>query len=407
MTRNLIAEFLNQHDYDIRKSHNGRWIDQKCIYDEVCFVADCIVDYLRNDGQQPFTSPTIWHMPYSMENVMHVFGKPDPSTQSVIDEYNKFFRQPMKMLAAAGVLAEDKQGNTIYFSVENMDMLEYIALRERNAFDFICMYVEKTLKDSGLWDAFNSFYDEQTDEQYDNVKQKFSDFCIRYTPINTEVEANRIFTTVINQLACNYHKKGTARGRMSATIITLDKISYNKPNWYDDLTGKEKNVSRQDYQSQGVLIEIENSTYDYRVSRAMKNLRDFISRYYNDESEVVDRYSIGEKQGAIHHIFPKHRFPQIAMYLENLIALTSAQHLQEAHPGGNTREVDPQFQYMCLICKTNNIKKNLEGDGSVPVKYSFRDFMFVLDEGLNTDYFESIPENDFNAVIMGIETSYR
>ncbi len=89
------------------------------------------------------------------------------------------------------------------------------------------------------------------------------------------------------------------------------------------------------------------------------------------------------------------------MYLENLIALTSAQHLQEAHPGGNTREVDSQFQYMCLICKTNNIKKNLEGDGNVPVKYSFRDFMFVLDEGLNTDYFESIPENDFNAVIIG------
>ena len=41
---------------------------------------------------------------------MHVFGKPDPTTDSVIDEYNKFFRQPMKMLAAAGVLKEEKKG---------------------------------------------------------------------------------------------------------------------------------------------------------------------------------------------------------------------------------------------------------------------------------------------------------
>jgi len=39
----------------------------------------------------------------------------------------------MKMLAAAGVLKEEKEGITIYFSVENRDMLEHIALRERNA----------------------------------------------------------------------------------------------------------------------------------------------------------------------------------------------------------------------------------------------------------------------------------
>lgn len=88
---------------------------------------------------------------------MHVFGKPDPTTDSVIDEYNKFFRQPMKMLAAAGVLKEEKKGITIYFSVENRDMLEHIALRERNAFDFMCLYIEKVLKDSGMWDPFASF----------------------------------------------------------------------------------------------------------------------------------------------------------------------------------------------------------------------------------------------------------
>lgn len=165
MTNNLIKQFLDEHDYDVRKTHNGRWIDQKCLYDEVCFVSDCIVDYFLNGGEEPFTSPLIWHQPYSIKNVMHVFGKPDPTTKSVIDEYNKFFRQPMKMLAAAGVLKEEKKGGTIYFSVKNPDILEHIALRERNAFDFMNLYIEKVLRDSGMWDAFAPFFDEQTDDQ--------------------------------------------------------------------------------------------------------------------------------------------------------------------------------------------------------------------------------------------------
>lgn len=405
MTNNLIKQFLDEHDYDVRKTHNGRWIDQKCIYDEVCFVSDCIVDYLLNGGKEPFTSPLIWHQYYSIKNVMHVFGKPDPTTDTVIDEYNKFFRQPMKMLAAAGILKEEKKGITIYFSVENRDMLEHIALRERNAFDFMCLYIEKVLKDSGIWDPFASFFDEQTNEQYDNLKARFSEFCIENTPIGTEVEANRIFTTILNQLACNYHKKGTARGKMSKTIITLDKIAYNKPNWYDNLTGKEKNVSRRDFSEMDESTVADN-TYDYMVTRAMRNLRDFIERYYNNEPEVIDRYSIGQKQSAIHHIFPKSSFPRIAMYIENLIALTSAQHLQEAHPGGNTRKIDKDFQYTCLICKADRIKKNIEGELGIPVKYSFSDFMFVLDVGLSTDYFEQLEENDFNAVLAGIEANY-
>jgi hypothetical protein len=313
------------------------------------------------------------------------------------------------MLAAAGILNESKNGSTIFFSVNNKDMLEYIALRERNAFEFICLYIEKVLTDSGIWDPFASFFDEQTYEQYENLKSSFACFCKTYTPINTDIEANRIFTTILNQLACNYHKKGTSKGKMSKTIITLDKIAYNKPNWYDNLTGKEKNISRRDFSDNSVNNKTDN-TYDYMVARAMRNLREFISKYHENESEVMDRYSIGEKQSAIHHIFPKCNYPHIAMYMENLIALTSAQHIQEAHPGGNTREINKDFQYTCLICKTDHIRKNILGlelPPGIPIKYNFKDFMYVLDEGLSTDYFENLEENDFNAVLAGIETNYK
>lgn len=115
MTNKLLQDFLNRHCYDIRKSGNGRWIDQKCAFDTVCFVADCIVDYLHEGGSVPFVSPQIWHRDYSITNVMRLFGKPDPTTRSTLDEYNKFFRQPLKMLSAAGVLSETRKGSKSNF----------------------------------------------------------------------------------------------------------------------------------------------------------------------------------------------------------------------------------------------------------------------------------------------------
>lgn len=264
--------------------------------------------------------------------------------------------------------------------------------------------LKKTLKDSGLWDCFASFFDEQTKEWYKQCKDDFTNFCIKYTPISTTVEAGRIFNKVLNQLACKYHKKGTEKGHISANNITFDKVVYNKTNWYDDLTGKDKNISRGDYI--GNTNASVSPDYDYKVNRAMRNLRYFVKKYFNNDPEYTDRYSIGQKASAIHHIFPKNEFPEIAMYLENLIALSTAQHMQEAHPGGNTRIVSKDFQYLMLIAKTDRIKKNICREDNAPLFYDFQDFMFVLDTGLSTDYFESLQNGDYNAVLKGIEMNY-
>lgn len=401
MTTNLLEQFLNAHDYDIRKSLNGRWIDQKCTMDELCFVADCVVVYLQEGGKQPFQSPDIWHMPYAIENVQKLFSKPDPTDETTIDEYNKFFRQPLKMLAAAGVLREDgKKNNTIQFSVDNEAVLDYLSLRERNCFDFLCSYITKTLKDSGLWDAFESFFDEQTKEQYHNVKEKFRQFCWDYTPINNDKEPNRIFTKVLNPLAVQRKKKGTIKGNLSKRIITIEDIKYNRTNFRDK--DKDKNISRQQAQCAEKVQEI---IYDYNIEKAKRRLRKFNDLYCAGRSEVTDAMSIGEPATHMHHIFPKNEFPQIADYVENLIALTSGQHIQKAHPAGKTQIVDRDYQYICLISKTESIRKNIvEGFGE-PL-YDFLSFMVVLDTGLRTDYFESLPQNDFKQVASGIEINF-
>lgn len=80
--------------------------------------------------------------------------------------------------------------------------------------------------------------------------------------------------------------------------------------------------------------------------------------------------------------------------------------MQEAHPGGNTRQIDTKFQYTCLIAKTDSIRKNLPRLDHAPALYSFDDFMYVLNTGLQTDYFSRIPEGDFNAVVQGITMNY-
>ena len=400
-----MKQFLEEHTYDIRKTGNGRWIDQKCTMDELCFVADCVVNYLDEGGCEPFKSPNIWHAEYSIKNVMELFSKPDPTDKTTIDEYNKFFRQPLKMLSAAGVLSERKVGSEIQFRVENRDILNYLSLNERNCMDFLCSYIEKTLKDSGIWDYFASFFDEQTKERYQEVKQAFHEFCIKYTPINNSAEPGRIFAKVINPLAVKYKKKGSERGHISSKIITLDKIKYNQPNTIRD-KDKEKNVSRQQAKLDPNTTTV-NASYNYQVTKAMNRLRKYNDKVNASRSEVTDKFSIGSVATHMHHIFPKSSFPSIADYVENLIALTSAQHMQEAHPNGNTQVIDKDFQYLCLICKTESIRRYLMyGLGSSNF-YSFDNFMTVLDTGFNSTFFVGLSQNDYNSVISGIEMNYK
>lgn len=39
--RNVINEYLSQFDLDVRKSHDARFVDQKCTPDIVCFGRLC------------------------------------------------------------------------------------------------------------------------------------------------------------------------------------------------------------------------------------------------------------------------------------------------------------------------------------------------------------------------------
>ena len=400
MTENLLKQFLDKHTYDVRKSGNGRWIDQKCAPDEVSFVAECVLSYVSDTGKKVFHSPDIWRSAHAVEKVQQFFGKPDPLNRAALDEYNKFFRQPLKMLAAAEILKEkdERINNTIRFEVVNSDALAFIARNEWNAYTFLYLYIEKTLRDSGIWDLFATFLDCQTKKHFTEMKDGFAAFCKSYTPIRTSVEANRIFAKVLNPIACRYHKAGTIAGRMSPVNITFTSLSYNRENWRD--VNKPKDVARRDYGNAS-----QQPSAAYFTSKAMEEVREFNKANNDGHSEVLGKHSGGEAT-QMHHIFPRSDFPGIASFVENIVALTPTQHFTLAHPGNNTSKISPEFQYSCLLSKNETIRKNIMLGFGKPDFYSFSKFAFVLDVGFATDYFQNIPNNDFSSVRSGIDAQY-
>ena len=49
MTELISKSHLDKYDFDIRRTVNAGWLDQKCTIDVVCFVADCILNFIERD----------------------------------------------------------------------------------------------------------------------------------------------------------------------------------------------------------------------------------------------------------------------------------------------------------------------------------------------------------------------
>ncbi|MCX6746056.1 MAG: hypothetical protein NTX00_03485, partial [Candidatus Parcubacteria bacterium] len=134
---NLLKQHFDQIDLDIRKKPQGysRFMDQKVTPDVLSFVAECILN-LVDKRNKKFSVKDIWQSDYLEKNTMAVFGKPAPSNKTASAEYNKFIGQPLKTLSYSKILIE-YPGNPNLYQINNRQILEYIALNQRNAFLFL------------------------------------------------------------------------------------------------------------------------------------------------------------------------------------------------------------------------------------------------------------------------------
>ena len=187
----LINDHLNKFDYDIRKRPRGysRFMDQKITPDVLCFISDCIFNFVSQNGQEiQFNSKDIWSFPYFIKNTMAVFGKPSPENDTAGSEYDKFIAQPLKTLAFSKVLEETKVNGKNSYKVLNLKLLEFVSQNERNSLSFLAGYLEKVLTDSGFYGKFEEYKKKclsgkVIDNDLQNLREKFRKFMHGYTLI--------------------------------------------------------------------------------------------------------------------------------------------------------------------------------------------------------------------------------
>lgn len=373
---NFIQDFIKRQNLDIRVSKNGRFTDQKCIPDVLCAVAECVLAYIDGDNTKGFTKDDIWHSDYANELITESFSKPDVESDSTTSEYDKFFAQPLKLFAAANVLVETKQCRTNYYKIKELNILEYVAQREKNALDFLYVYLDKVMTDTGCIHLFNDFFTMQDKDSFFKLCEGLDYLYHTYTPITGQYEPSRIYNKIINIFAFKKRKLGSVKGRVSKYPITIDELRYNRVNWRD--VDKSKGMSRQEFAQQSSISISNNKGYYERAVTKAKEFVHSIEKY--SEVHPYPAYIATEA----HHIFMKSEFPSIADCAENIIALTGTEHYSYAHPNRNTQRTDPNYQMVCLLSKLDSIERNFQNGGN---DYSLADFVMVLNIGLKTEQF--------------------
>ncbi len=402
-----IDNFLEQRNYDLRVSGNGRWIDQKCTPDVLWSIADFILNYVDNISSQ-FTVANIWESEYAKMTISETYSKPGTDEETAKNEYDKVFSQPMNLLCYAGIITDISPTRGHLYIIENREVLEYIARNDVFSLRFLHCYIEKVLQDIDLLPIFQNFFDAQNKQSFNLMKTTFIDFYHDYTPIKKDFEPKRIFTKVINPLAYKYSKKGTYKGRMSPNIIRRCDLMYNQDNFRDVYQGKPREMTRQEWLSRNPNIDVRNGYFEQMLSNSKRLLRASINEFRANISELtqyIEEHNDITSPTQIHHIFPKNEFPEIMHYLENLIALTPNQHYNFAHPNNNTSLVDLAAQKVLLIAKTHSIEENLNSEIEEPI-YEFSNLLTVLSVGWGNDEVLDIPENDYHGVIHTITYHY-
>lgn len=344
---------------------------------------------MENTDAETFTVNDIWDSSYFNQNVMELFSKPHPQNEAASSEYDKFIQQPLRMLAYAQILDIEKRGATNHYSVKNLEILEFIAVKDYNAYKFLNEYICQVLEDSDLLQKFNDFREayhsnQSVKQAFHKLKTEFRDFIIEHTPINGQTEVYRIFPKVLNTYAVANKIAGTRKGFLSKNLTSYSDLLYNQINWRD--VGKEKHLTRQEYDDIAEQPETQAITR-YLIQKAKKQ----IARKY-DVSEVQDEFANGQAT-QVHHIFPENEYPHLAAYLENLIKLTPTQHYTKAHPNNNTHYIDKDYQLVCLLAKSHNIQISIN-DGEE--FYNKGSFVFVINEGVHEELVQE--ESDFDTV---------
>lgn len=386
--KDKIIKYLELFDLDIRKSHDARFVDQKCTPDIVCFMADCVMNLIATKPK--FVINDVWETQFFIQNTRVIFNKPWANDKKAYNEYNKVLSQPLKLLAYAHILNVEKINGALTFSVANEELLDFISRKDRNAYTFLYCYFCKVLTDSGFMrymEEYKAEYATNLVAERERLYNKYFMMISGNTPTHSRLDIRRMFHKVLNVFAAQNSIPGS-KGKMA---MTYSDLMYNRKNWRD--LGKEKTITRKEASgddSEDRIAAINN----YYVQKAIALIRKI-----QTDSEVHDSWSNGAAT-QVHHIFPRSLFPQIAHYVENLILLTATQHNTKAHPNNNTQAINKDYQLVCLLAKADTIEKSIAQVGE---KYYTKDnFVHVINVGLAVSFSDRLTFSEIKGKLIEI-----
>ena len=384
--RNVINEYLNQFDLDVRKSNDARFIDHKCTPDIVCFIADCVLNMIAT--KPTFTIKDVWQTQYFIQNTRVLFNKPWANDKKAQHEYDKVLSQPLKLLAYARILNVQKKRSLI-FSVANEELLDYISRKDRNAYNFSYCYFVKVLKDRNFFRYFEEYQQESAKDPVsakEELYKRYHRFISGNTNTKSKKDTDRMLHKILNVYAAEHHLHGS-----NGDITYYSDLMYNRKNWRD--MDKDKTITRQEAMTPE-KIEKQEAINTYYVQKAIALIRKI-----HTVSEVNDSWGNGEAT-QVHHIFPKSQFPQIAHYVENLILLTATQHNTKAHPNNKTQQVNKDYQLVCLLAKADTIENSLLRFGEK--YYRKESFVYVINTGLTVEFSTGLSFDDIKTKLVQI-----
>ncbi len=369
-----FAEYLRNRSLK-KIPHVGIHYEQKITPDLIWCVSYVILDLTKDNAGRTFTDKDIRESNIFNSLMQDYFSK--APQKNAENEYNKVSSYQLGLLAFAGVL-DQVSARPKEYKVNSIDILKYIAINDLNASQFLCEYTEKFIIDNGLSAVFNNYKQNPNQDNYLKLKEAYW----KWAKVNTAVRGNdrrhtyRVFNKIFNVFCYKNRLPGEDASNITTGPCPYSFLIYNRTNFRDK--DMPIGTTRQQYQEQ-VLSDINNRGV---VETLLQKAKDAVRLRHGDDSEIKD-INLGYATNGgvhVHHILPRHSYPQFSLSKENLIALTPGQHLSSAHIEANTKSINPQFQIVCLKTKFKEIKESTDlADGF----YNLPEFIKILNVCFN------------------------
>jgi hypothetical protein len=359
----------------LKTPNTGVHYEQKITPDLIWCVSHVVLNLIGNDQSRVFTDKDIRESLVFNSLMRDYFSK--APQENAENEYNKVSSYQLGVLAFAGILDQVAERPKKY-QVNNIEALKFIAVNDFNASSFLCEYTEKFISNNGLSEVFEDYRQNPNQDNYLKAKEAYWNWAKTHTAVKGDDRRHtyRVFNKLFNVFCYKNRLPGEDASNITSGPCPYSFLIYNRTNFRDK--DMPSGMTRQQYQEE-VLSEIEQGGV---VETLLQKVKDLVKAKHGNDSEIKDLiFNYATNSGVhVHHILPRHSYPQYSLSKENLISLTPGQHLSLAHIEANTRTINPEFQRICLKKKFEHIKTSIEANDGF---YDLKEFIKVLNTCFN------------------------